>query len=97
MDAFLYPTILNKKNRIIIIKNWKKYFIFDIFLTNKQHCKKKTIIPGIELNISDIPTILNDREFLGIYQSCFNRGAIQVKKINELFVLKIMLEDAAFF
>jgi hypothetical protein len=93
-----YITIKYTKKQWNHLINWKKEFIFDIFLTGLKQTSKKTIIPYIPVVISNTPIIISNDDFLGIHQSSFNCGAIQSKKINNnLFVLKIMLEDAAFF
>jgi len=90
-------TIKYTKKQWIYLKKWKKSFIFDIFLSGLNKTNKKTIIPHIPIETNDTATMLSDEDFLAIHQPSFNRGAVQVKKINNLFVLKIMLEDAAFF
>lgn len=81
--------------------NWKKSFTFDIFLTSDKlkKIKKYTLIKHIPIEQREQSLNINNDHFNGIWKSCFNRGAIQSKKISKKgqVILKIMLEDAAFF
>jgi len=82
------------------LKSWKKDCVFEIYLINNitGKIKKCPIIPDIPIYLSDKPFIIANDNIYDDYQSSFNKGAIQIKQLEkDLIVLKIMLEDAAFF
>lgn len=82
------------------LKNWKKDWVFEIYLINNDtgKIKKCPIIYNIPLTISNTPKMITNEEINEDYQSSFNKCACQVKRLQKnLVVLKVMLEDAAFF
>ena len=82
------------------LKKWKKDWVFEIYLINDNtgKTKKCPIIHNIPIKISNTPTMISNEEINEEYQSSFNKAAFQVKRLQkDLVVLKIMLEDAAFF
>lgn len=93
-------TIKYNRKQWNYLKNWKHHFAFDIYITNYKEnvVKKCSIVYNLPIMTSDIPHMLRNDDINEYYQSSFNRCAVQVKKVNsDLYVLKFMLEDAAWF